>query len=215
VLLSGGIDSATCLFLSRKRGNANRALTVIFHGIAEGEVTAASLIGRRAEVLEHRFFPIPELREVGDMKDPGRLRGLPRAYIPMKNAIYYSAAASFAEEVGAARIIGGHNRDDTEVYEDTSEAFFRSLQGALRSGSDRLRTNRVSIWRPLKGMDKASVVSMAHRLGVPLELTWSCHEEGNEHCWRCTGCLQRRRAFAAAGVADPLERKGRSKTERV
>jgi 7-cyano-7-deazaguanine synthase len=172
--------------------------------MAEGEVVAATRIARKASVLEHRFFPIPELREVGDMGTPRGLAGLPRAYIPMKNAIYYSVAAAFAEEVGAGRIVGGHNRDDARVYEDTSEQFFRNLQGALRSGSDRLRSRRLSIWRPLKGIDKASVVSMAAKLGVPLELTWSCYEEGTEHCGKCQGCLQRKRAFRDAGISDPL-----------
>jgi len=144
------------------------------------------------------------LREVGDMRAPRGLAGLPRAYIPMKNAIYYSVAAAFAEEVGAGRIVGGHNRDDMRVYEDTSEQFFSRLQSTLRSGSDRLRSRRMTIWRPLRGMDKASVVSMAYNLGVPFELTWSCHEEGTEHCGRCPGCLLRKRAFKEAGISDPL-----------
>ena len=172
--------------------------------MAEGELAGAREIGRRASVLEHRFFPIPELREVGDMAERRGLAGLPSAYIPMKNAIYYSVAAAFAEEVGASRIMGGHNRDDTRVYDDTSDLFFRDLQRTLRGGSERLRSRRLTIWRPLRGLDKASVVSLGSRLRVPFELTWSCHREGVEHCWRCLGCLQRKKAFRAAGVKDPL-----------
>jgi 7-cyano-7-deazaguanine synthase len=53
-------------------------------------------------------------------------------------------------------------------------------------------------------MPKVQVVSLAYKLGVPLEMTWSCHREGSEHCWRCEGCLGRRRTFVEAGVADPL-----------
>jgi 7-cyano-7-deazaguanine synthase len=64
-------------------------------------------------------------------------------------------------------------------------------------------------------MDKAAVVSMASKLGVPLELTWSCHEEGSEHCWRCLGCQQRKKAFEDAGVPDPLRHRRSSKTENV
>ncbi|MDA4123552.1 MAG: 7-cyano-7-deazaguanine synthase [Thaumarchaeota archaeon] len=198
------MDSATCLFLSKKKGNRNRALTVMLHGMAEGELRAATAIARRAGVLEHRFFSVPELRELGDMRTPRRLAGMPRAYIPMKNAIYYSVAASFAEEVGATRLIGGHNLDDKGVYEDTSERFFASMQSALREGSERLRAGRLSIWRPLRRLDKAAVVTMAAELGVPLELTWSCHREGTKPCWRCSGCIQRKKAFREAGIADPL-----------
>ncbi len=204
MLLSGGIDSATCLFLSKKKGNRNRALTIMLHGMAEGELRAATAIAQRAGVLEHRLFSVPELREVGDMRGPKRLAGMPKAYIPMKNAIYYSVAASFAEEVGATRLIGGHNRDDYGVYDDTSDRFFASMQVALREGSERLRAGRLSIWRPLRRLDKAAVVGMADRLGVPLELTWSCHEEGTEPCGRCAGCIQRKKAFEEAGIADPL-----------
>ena len=172
--------------------------------MAKGELKAATEMGRRAKVLEHRFFPVPELREVGDMAERRGLAGLPSAYIPMKNAIYYSVAAAFAEEAGASRIMGGHNLDDTRVYDDTSDQFFRDLQRTLRSGSERLRSRRLSIWRPLRGLDKASVVSLGSRLGVPFELTWSCHMEGVEHCGKCLGCLQRKNAFREAGVADPL-----------
>lgn len=172
--------------------------------MAEGEVEAARAIARGGGVQEHRFFPIPELAEVGDMESPGGLSGLPRSYIPMKNAIYYSVAAAYAEEVGASRIVGGHNRDDSLVFEDTSERFFRNLQSTLRSGSRRLRAQRLVIWRPLSRIDKTSVISMAARLGVPFELTWSCHEVGREHCGRCPGCRQRRKAFREAGIRDPL-----------
>jgi 7-cyano-7-deazaguanine synthase len=204
VLLSGGIDSATCLYLSKSEGILNRALTVRFYRIADREVEAAKTIAKAAGVKEHRFVSLPELREVGDMKRPGKLDGLPQAYIPMKNAIYYSVAAAFAEETGAERIVGGHNLEDTKIYEDTGDEFFGNLEKTLRSGSERLRTNGLTIWRPLRALDKPAVVSLATKLGVPLEATWSCHGEGEEHCWRCVGCLRREQAFVEAGVVDPL-----------
>lgn len=175
-----------------------------FHAMAPGELRASRRLGRSAGVLEHRYVAVPDLRELEDMGPAPSLAGLPPSYIPMKNAVYYSFAAAFAEETGASVIIGGHNGDDGEVFEDTSAAFFEDLQAAFRVGSSRLRKSRLRIWTPLSSMKKAEVVRLGDRLGVPFEMTWSCHQEGRKHCWSCHGCLQRVQAFETAGVKDPL-----------
>ncbi len=124
----------------------------------------------------------------------------------MRNSVFYSLAASYAEEVGADYIIGGHNREDTEVFPDTTPAFFRTFQKAIWEGSRRLRERRTTILRPLQFKSKSEVVSLGASLGVPLEHTWSCHREGRRHCWECEGCRKRLKAFSAAGIADPLRR---------
>lgn len=212
MLLSGGIDSATCLYLANRRGYILRALTILFHAIAEGEVSAAKRLARRARVREHRLVEIPELKELGDIRsNPGSeatLGGLPRTYIPLRNLIFYGLAASYAEEVGANCIIGGHNKDDLALFEDTGSEFFANLQKTVWSASTRLRERRLGILRPLQRMTKTRVVSLAANIGVPLELTWSCYEEGVKHCWRCDGCIKRIDAFRKAGVTDPLRRAG-------
>jgi 7-cyano-7-deazaguanine synthase len=176
------------------------------NGTSKAELRAATRIGRAGKVVEHRFVSISELREAGDIKGSGPLSGgaVPPTYIPMKNAIYYSLAAAFAEEKGSSYIIGGHNKDDGRIFEDTGEEFFRNLQRTLRAASARLRQDRMRISRPLRSRNKAQVVALAARLGVPFELTWSCHRGGEEPCRRCAGCLQRAEAFADAGIADPL-----------
>jgi 7-cyano-7-deazaguanine synthase len=148
------------------------------------------------------------LRELSDMDPRKGLAGLPPTYIPMKNAIYYSLAAAYAEEAGASCIVGGHNRDDLALFDDASDEFFLQLQKTLRVGSRRLGERRLRIWRPLKAMPKSEVVALAHRLGVPLEYTWSCHREGDRHCWECEGCRGRTVSFARAGIADPLRQTG-------
>jgi len=181
----------------------------VIHGTAAAELRAARRIGRRAGVVEHRFMRIPELREAEDIAGSSELSGeaVPPTYIPMKNAIFYSLAAAFAEEKGSDCIIGGHNGDDRRLFEDTSEEFFASLQKTLLASSPRLRKRGLKILRPLKDRSKAEVVALAAKAGVPLGLTWSCHRTGDKHCWRCAGCALRVEAFEAAGVEDPLRSK--------
>jgi 7-cyano-7-deazaguanine synthase len=164
----------------------------------------------RAGALEHKLVRLPDLREAGDI--PGFERGrFPPTYIPLRNCIFYSFAASYAEVSGVSSIVGGHNREDERVFEDVSSKFFSSLEETLRTGSPVLRRNRVRIVRPLKRKNKAEVVRLAASLGVPLELTWSCHREGMEHCWRCDGCLSRMEAFRKAGIHDPVSDDPREK----
>jgi len=180
-----------------------RALTFEYMGIARSELAAAKAVASRASVLEHRIVRLPDLREAADI--PGfRLYGLPPTYIPLRNSIFYAFAASYAEETGAASIVGGHNEDDTEVFADVSPEFFSSLQRAFWNGSQVLRKNRLRIARPLKRLRKPAVIRLAASLGVPFELTWSCHRDSKVHCWRCDGCLSRVRCFRDAGIFDPL-----------
>lgn len=184
-------------------------MTIQIHGTAKSELAAARRVGRAGKVVEHRFVSIPELKEAGDMrgsKDPSWM-AVPTTYIPMKNAIYYSLAAGYAEEKRADLIIGGHNADDARVFEDTSEEFFADLRKTLYAASARFRTNGLVILRPLSRLSKQQVVKMAAMIGVPLKLTWSCDRAGEKHCWKCAGCARRREAFDAAGIEDPLKPK--------
>lgn len=209
MLLSGGIDSATCLCLARRDGYSPRALTIEIHGTARGEMEAARQLGKRVGVIEHRFTRLPDVREADDIVGSRMLsrHTVPPTYIPMKNAIFYALAGAYAEEKGSGCIIGGHNRDDRRVFEDTSEEFFASMQKMLTAGSPRFRRNGLKILRPLKDLGKGEVVALAAGIGVPLELTWSCHRAGAQHCWKCDGCRRRAEAFAVAGVEDPLASK--------
>ena len=148
---------------------------------------------------------MPDLREAGDvpgLKLPSAK--LPPSYIPQRNIIFYGIAASYAEETLADYILGGHNRDDRSIFDDTKDGFFSNLQKVIWAGSKVLRDRRTTILRPLRAMTKPQVIRFAESLGVPLELTWSCHADGTSHCWNCDGCSARVRSFLEAGVADPL-----------
>jgi len=209
VLLSGGIDSATALYLT-KANRAVRVLTFEYRGIAGRELESAKAVATRAGVKEHRFVRLPDLKEAGDIRGV-KFGGLPSTYIHLRNSIFYSFAASYAEETRASLIVGGHNKDDMMVFDDAGAKFFEALERALWAGSSILRRNRTHIFRPLSRRSKVQVVKLAASMGVPLELTWSCHRAGKEHCWRCDGCLSRRESFDRAGLSDPLEPSNRAK----
>ena len=158
----------------------------------------------RAAGVEQRVVRLPDLREASDL-DSG-FPGLPPTYIPMRNAVFYSLAAGYAEELRADCIVGGHNKDDLKVFRDVSQAFFSSLEKAFWAGSGILSERRTRILRPLASKSKPEVIRLAASLGVPLGLTWSCHRDGAAHCWRCEGCRGRTSSFERAGLPDPLRR---------
>ena len=180
-----------------------RALTIEYHGIARSELEAAKKVAESGGVIEHRFVSLPDLMEAGDMHS-GAFAGMPPTYIPMKNSIFYSHAAAYAEETGAEVLVGGHNRDDGRIFPDARRAFFAQLGKALRAGSPELKSRRTRIVLPLSRMSKAEVIWIASSQGVPLHLTWSCYRDGRTHCWDCDGCAARSAAFSNAGVRDPL-----------
>lgn len=180
-----------------------RALTFEYNGIARREVEAARAIARAVDISEHRFVRLPDLREAGDIKGASFV-GMPSTYIPVRNGIFYSLGASYAEEVGADFIVGGHNKDDAKTFPDAAPAFFVGLETVLRVGSPILRKRRTRILLPLSEKTKVQVVRLAAASGVPLGLTWSCHREGRSHCWECDGCRARITAFERADVIDPL-----------
>ena len=202
MLLSGGIDSATCLYLVKESYDIH-ALTFEYHGIVARELKSAKAIAGAGGVKEHRLVRLPDLKEASEIAG-GRFVGYTPTYIPMRNSIFYSFAASYAEEVGADAIVGGHNTEDGRVFRDVSPKFFAELQRAFWTGSRIIGTKKTRILMPLAGKTKVEVVRLAARIGVPLELTWSCHREGRKHCWECQGCVGRMDSFKRAGVPDPL-----------
>jgi len=182
-------------------------MTFEYHGMARRELEAARAIARAASINEHRFVRLPDLMEAGDIKRATFLGRSPN-YIPMRNCIFYSMAASYAEEVGSDLIVGGHNKDDVKTFADAAPAFFDVLERAFRIGSPVLRKRQTRVILPLSEKTKAQVIRLASSLEVPLELTWSCHERGGSHCWECDGCRARMTAFEKAGIVDPLRDRG-------
>jgi 7-cyano-7-deazaguanine synthase len=121
--------------------------------------------------------------------------------VPFRNAIMLSIACGFGESVGATgMVIAAHSGDHT-IYPDCREDFMRAMAEAMRLGT----YAGVQLLRPFIALTKGQIASEGARLGVNFARTWSCYKGGSVHCGTCGTCVERREAFADAGLIDPTE----------
>jgi 7-cyano-7-deazaguanine synthase len=212
VLLSGGLDSSTLLYAIRKK---YRVLALIVsYGQRHGkEVAAARRIAQAAQV-DYRTITVP-FPAVGSslldhkQKVPQRMvNRIPSTYVPARNTVFLSVAASFAEAYGINKIFIGVNAVDYSGYPDCRPVYItqfnRLLQLATKTGVEGLP---IRIHTPLVHMTKSQIVVLGKKIGVPYELTWSCYQGGKRPCGKCDSCRLRARGFREARVRDPLTSK--------
>ena len=119
--------------------------------------------------------------------------------VPFRNAIFLSAAVAYAVSVGAEKIFYGAQGSDEPFYPDCRREFYQAFEKAARLGT----CQEITIQAPFSDMRKSDVVKIAVKLGVPLELTWSCYLDAEKHCGKCESCVNRKKAFQEADLADP------------
>jgi 7-cyano-7-deazaguanine synthase len=216
-LLSGGLDSATCLAYARKLGYECYALSFDYGQRHRVELEAARRVSEALGAAVHRVAKI-DLRVFGhsaltdDIDVPkGRdeaqmTHDIPVTYVPARNTIFLSFALAWAEVLEAADIFIGVNALDYSGYPDCRpefiEAFEKMANLATRVGVEGV--TRVKIHTPLISLSKAEIVSYGVKLQVPVELTWSCYDPGpyGRPCGACDSCLLRAKGFREAGVTD-------------
>ena len=126
---------------------------------------------------------------------------VPVTYVPFRNAHFLSAAVSWAEVLGATRIYIGAVEQDSSGYPDCRPAYYEAFQQLVRTGT---REGKIEVLTPLIASSKAQIVRIGLESHAPLDLTWSCYREEQQACGACESCVLRLRAFAAAGVPDPI-----------
>jgi 7-cyano-7-deazaguanine synthase len=205
VLLSGGLDSATCLYWARERFSEMYAITFNYKGRIEAEKRAAAKLADGAGVARLIEIDLPFIEEASDFfgDNKARLKDLPSSYIPARNMIFYSIAAYHAEFLGANSIIGGHNLHDVELFKDASPEYIETLNTLFRRGGLLYDANAYRIILPLAQMKRVEIIKLALELKAPIELAWSCHVDGKTHCGSCYACKQRLEAFRSLGMSDP------------
>ena len=126
---------------------------------------------------------------------------VPVTYVPFRNAHFLSAAVSWAEVLGAERILIGAVEQDSSGYPDCRPAYYEAFNQVIRAGT---AEGNICIETPLIRLKKSQIVTRGLELGAPFDLTWSCYSREDEACGACESCILRLRAFAAAGARDPI-----------
>lgn len=207
VMLSGGLDSATCLYWAKEKFSAVSAITFNYHGRLVHEKRAAARLARIAGVAELIKVDMPFVKEAsefcnGHLKIPDP-EALWSSYVPARNLMFYSIAAHYAEYLGARFIIGGHNSHDAKFFRDASSRYIERLNTLFKEGCLLCNGRPYRIVLPLARKNRNDIIKLAIRLRTPIQDTWSCHNEGSAHCGRCYACRQRLEAFKSLGLADP------------
>jgi 7-cyano-7-deazaguanine synthase len=212
-LVSGGMDSCVTAALARAENDELAFLHVSYGQRTEArERQAFEALAEHYGVTKRFVASIEYLARIGgssltDTSIPVTganlsAREIPTSYVPFRNAHLLAIATSWAEVIGAQRIYIGAVAEDSSGYPDCRPEFYGAFQYAVDVGT-RPETV-VEIRTPVINMRKAEIIKRGLELGAPLALTWSCYQATERACGRCDSCVLRLRAFAAAGVRDPI-----------
>lgn len=212
VLLSGGMDSCVCAALAARDYDAAALHIDYGQRTEERERRAFSGICDRLGIRHRLVVQNPLFRAIGgsaltdenvEVPEAGAEIGqtVPVTYVPFRNANLLAAAVSWAEVVGATRILIGAVEQDSSGYPDCRPAFYEAFNRTIRAGT---RDGNIEVVTPLIGLRKAEIVRLGLELNAPFDLTWSCYSREDAACGVCESCVLRLRAFEAAGAADPI-----------
>lgn len=216
VLLSGGLDSSTALYVAKKEGfDELYALTFEYGQKHDREIRSASAIAKAVGVREHKIVRLMLNAWKGSsLTDPDVViqdgdadrTDIPDTYVPARNMVFLSVAASYADALDITDVFIGVSEMDYSGYVDCREEFIRSMEQTINLGTvlGAEKKQKITIHAPFLRMTKADEVKLGTKLGVDFSLTWSCYRGGEKPCGTCDSCLLRARAFAEAGIADPL-----------
>ena len=215
ILLSGGLDSAVTMYIARKKGYECYALMFDYGQRHRKELLFARRLARKCGAhlkvvtlhlpwkgssLVDKTARLPSSRSVKKIKTAG----IPSTYVPARNTIFLSIAASYAEAIGAPVIYIGAHADDSSGYPDCGRDYLKAFNEVLKIGTKRGLEKRLRLEFPLVGKDKSGIIRLASSLGVPFQHTWSCYEGRKRPCGKCDSCVLRAKGFKEAGIKDTL-----------
>ncbi len=221
VLLSGGLDSTTALYIALRDAHQVFALTLDYGQLHKKEIECArqnaeslavpheivhfSLPWKGSALLDPKI-PMPVGRSAAVMQ-----AAIPATYVPARNTIFLSLAASYAETIGASAIFIGANALDYSGYPDCRPDYFDAFQKMIDLGTKAgAEGKKIEIAAPLLHLTKREILLLGQSLGVSFERTWSCYQGGETPCNLCDSCGLRAKGFQDAGLSDPLLRDGSS-----
>ena len=219
VLVSGGLDSATCLAIARAEGFRCHALSFRYGQRHDAELLAARRVVAALGAIEHRVMDIDLAAFGGSALTDASLAvpedgaattsqsSIPITYVPARNTVFLAFALAWAEVLGAHDIYIGVNAVDYSGYPDCRPEFIAAFESmanlATREGVE--GRERLRIRTPLIDLSKAEIIRRGTALGVDFGATVSCYQAGPDGaaCGRCDACRLRRAGFESAGLADP------------
>jgi len=217
-LLSGGVDSTTCLALAVSQGYAAHALSFDYHQRHKIELEAAKIVAKTLGAASHLILPLP-LGDIGGSaltdatpvpkdRDEAQMAGaIPVTYVPARNTVFLAFAMAYAETLASGDIFIGVNALDYSGYPDCRPEFIAAFETmanlATKQGVE--GAVRTSIHTPLIRLTKAQIIRAGTALGVDYGQTFSCYDPSPEGlaCGHCDSCLLRKKGFVEAGLADP------------
>ncbi|MCF8372956.1 MAG: 7-cyano-7-deazaguanine synthase QueC [Bacteroidales bacterium] len=214
VLLSGGLDSATALYLAKSKGFEVFALSFEYGQKHKRELEAAQKLASKIGVTEHKIVSLnlsgwgsSSLTNQDVEISQGHIDSgeIPATYVPARNMIFLSVAASYCEALGAQDIFIGVSEVDYSGYVDCRREFIDAMEAAINKGTVcAVEDDRpIKIHAPFINMTKAEEIKLGVGMGVDYSLTWSCYRGGDKPCGSCDSCLLRAKAFSEAGYRDP------------
>jgi len=224
VLLSGGLDSATCFFEACAHSFDVYPLSFDYNQRHKKELEAAKLLVEAANRRwayelyalprrEHRVIKLdlgnsasaltrPDIDVPTDRDESKMSEDIPVTYVPARNSVFLSLAFGYAESIGASEVWTGINAVDYSGYPDCRPEFAAAMEVALNLGSKRVQNKEwTNIHAPLIYMSKADIARRASSLDVPIHMTWSCYQGGEKPCGVCDSCVIRDKALKEAGFA--------------
>jgi 7-cyano-7-deazaguanine synthase len=217
ILLSGGLDSSTVLYLAKSEGYSCHALSFDYQQRHRRELVSARSIAIAAGTIEHQVVnfdlrlwggsaltddqvALPQDRDLAAMS-----ASIPVTYVPARNTIFLSFALAYAEAIGAGRVYIGVNALDYSGYPDCRPDYIDAMQSVFQLGTKQGREgNPIEIIAPLINLKKTEIIQLGDRLGVPWVQTWSCYSGDRVPCGVCDSCQLRLAAFAELGLVDPV-----------
>ncbi|HSY53699.1 MAG TPA: 7-cyano-7-deazaguanine synthase QueC [Opitutaceae bacterium] len=209
VLCSGGMDSVTALYWAHREHAVVAAVSFDYgakHNHREIPLAGehAAKLGTRHEVIAldfvERLFSSALLKRGGAIPDGHyEADNMQQTVVPFRNAIMLSVATGLAESINAEGLVIAAHSGDHAIYPDCREEFMRAFAESMRTGT----YAGIKLLRPFIAMNKAGIASEGAQLGVDFARTWSCYKGGPVHCGTCGTCVERREAFALAGLPDP------------
>lgn len=218
VILSGGLDSCVAAGYAKKNGFELHALFFDYGQKAlENEKNAAREISKfldaKFDVVSLEWMKnlksgltlgnIPDVK-FSDLDDKERAtQSASQVWVPARNLVFCSIAASIAESENAEAIFTGFDKEEAETFPDNSRQFVKNFNNLLNFAV----LKKISLVAPLINMNKDEIVKLGKKIDAPMHLSWSCYKsnDNNIHCGECESCLRRKRAFKLANVKDPTK----------